>query len=170
MQAKPGRVLLALLLILFGVYLLAIQFFPPLRRYALNESNWPLLLVGLGGAFLLAALLTWEPRFMVPAAMASGTGFILYWQNATGDWASWSYLWTLLPGLAGVGIFLMHLMQGQFRQGIVAGGILIAASAAACLIFSSMYGAFAFLGLYWPLLLVLLGVILFAQAFLRPRV
>ena len=169
MQAKSGRALFALALILLGVYLLAIQFIPSLRVYALDESNWPLLPVGLGGIFLLAAILSGKPRWMVPAAVVGGIGAILYWQNATGNWTSWVYVWTLIPGLFGIGIFLMHLMEGKLREGIVMGGSLIAISSAAFLLFSSLYGAFPFWGPYWPLLLVLLGIILLAQVFLRPR-
>jgi len=169
MSDKAGRAVAALTLILLGAYLLALQFFPALRVYALNESNWPLLLVGLGGVFLAAALLTRKPRGLVSAVVVSGVGAILYWQNATGNWASWAYMWTLLPGLFGIGFFLMHVMEGNLRNGVVIGGTLIVLSGAAFLLFSSMYGAFAFLGTYWPLLLVLLGVILLAQVFMRPR-
>ncbi len=169
MRAKTGHIVAALILILLGAYLLAIQFFPTLRVYALNESNWPLLLVALGGVLALAGLLTWDPRWVVSAIVVGGVGAILYWQNATGNWASWSFMWTLLPGLFGVGILIKRLMQGNLRAGIVQGGILIALSGAAFLIFSSYSGAFIFLGTYWPLLLVLLGIILLAQAFGRSR-
>ncbi|OQY88856.1 MAG: hypothetical protein B6D41_10755 [Chloroflexi bacterium UTCFX4] len=167
MRAKPARIFVALFLILLGAYLLAIQIFPTLRMYALNASNWPLLVVALGGVFLLAAVLTWTPRLLLPAAVAGGAGAILYWQNITGNWASWTYMWTLLPGLVGIGILLRHLMQGELRDGITRGGSLILLSAAAFLIFSSWQGALGFLGPYWPLLLVLLGAILLAQVWRR---
>lgn len=166
-RSRRGRVVLALLLILFGIYLLAIQFFPALRVYALNETNWPLAIVGVGVLLLVVGLLTWSPGTMVPACIVGGIGGILYWQNATNSWASWAYMWTLIPGFAGVGIFLMHLMQGNLRQAILAGGTPLLISLAAFLIFSSFLGALDIFGRYWPLLLVLLGVILLAQALWR---
>ncbi|MBI4674041.1 MAG: hypothetical protein HY741_20535 [Chloroflexi bacterium] len=168
-QPNRGRIIFALMLILFGVYLLALQFFPALRIYQLNESNWPLLIVAAGALVLVGALLTWSPNLMVPAAVIGGIGGILYWQNTTNNWASWAYVWTLIPAFVGVGIFLMHLMQGNLRQAIVAGGAPILVGLAAFLIFASFFGAIGMFGQYWPLLLVLLGVILLAQVFWRRK-
>ena len=106
---------------------------------------------------------------MVPAAVVAGMGGILYWQNVTNEWASWAYMWTLIPVFVGVGIFLRHLMQGELRQAIVAGGAPILLGLAAFLIVASFLGVIGTFGQYWPLLLVLLGVILLAQAFWRRK-
>lgn len=164
-QANRGRMVWGLLLVLVGIYFLAIQFFPALRVYAINEQNWPLLVVGVGALFLVAALLTWTPGLMIPAAVVGGIGVLLFWQNSTGNFASWAYAWTLIPGFSGIGIVLMNLMQGNVRRAIIAGGAPILVSLAAFLIFGSFFGALGLFGQYWPLLLVLLGVIVLAQAF-----
>jgi hypothetical protein len=169
-QDNRGRVVGALLLILGGLYLFAIQFVPALRVLAINESNWPLIIVGIGVALLLAALLTWTPPLMVPAAILGGLGALLFWQNATDNWArwaSWAYAWTLLPVFAGIGVLLMHLMYGNPRQGIVAGGGPILGGLIGFLLFGSFFGALGTLGHYWPLLLILLGVLVLAQGFWR---
>ena len=42
-------------------------------------------------------LLTGQPGMLVPACIVGGIGGMLYWQNLTGDWASWSYSWSLIP-------------------------------------------------------------------------
>lgn len=164
-QVNRGRVIAAAILILLGIYLFAVQFVPALRAFTVNENNWPLIIVGIGVLFLLGALLTWTPGMMVPAAILMGLGALLFWQNATNNWGSWAYAWTLFPGFAGVGTFLMFLMQGNLRQAIIAGGTPILISAAAFLIFGSFFGALGMFGQYWPLLLILLGVIFLAQAF-----
>lgn len=166
-QQNIGRVIVALGLVLVGLYLFGIQFVPALRVISINEYTWPLIIVGLGIAFLLAALLTWTPGLMVPASMLIGLGGLLFWQNATENWASWAYAWALLPGFAGVGTFLMNLQEGHLRQGIIAGGSAILLSAALFLIFGSFFGGINLLGIYWPIILILLGVIVLAQGIWR---
>ncbi len=164
-QANRGRIVWALILIVVGVYLFAIQFFPALRVIAINETNWPLLIVGIGAALLVAALLTWTPSLMIPAAIVGGLGGLMYWQNASDNWGSWAYAWTLIPGFVGIGTFLMQLMQGNLRQAIISGGTPILISLAAFLIFASFFGGLGAFGQYWPVLLILLGMIVLAQAF-----
>ena len=54
---------------------------------------------------------------LVPGAIVMVTGLILAAQNATGDWASWAYAWTLvLPGGAGLGLFLQGLRVHDPKQ------------------------------------------------------
>lgn len=164
-QEKLGRIVWALILIAVGLYLFATQAFPALRFLSINETNWPLIIVGVGVAILLGALLTWTPGLMVPAAIAGGVGALMFWQNATGDWGSWAYAWTLIPVFSGVGIFLMHLMEGKVRQAILAAGIPVLGGLVAFLIFGSFFGALGVFGQSWPLLLILLGGIVLAQTF-----
>jgi hypothetical protein len=126
-----------------------------------------LLIVGLGAIFLLAALLTWTPGLMVPAAFLSGLGALVFWQNATKDLISWSYAWTLIPGFGGVGIVLMHLMQGNLREALRRGVPLILISLAAFVLLRSVPGVLELVGQSWSLLLILLGVLVLARAFRR---
>ena len=166
-QANRGRVVWAVLLIAAGLYLFAIQFFPALRVFSINQDNWPLILVGIGAVLLVAGLLTWTPALMIPACVVGGLGVLMFWQNATNNWASWAYAWTLIPGFVGVGIVLMNVMQGSLRQGLIAGGSLVLLSVLGFLIFGSFFGVLGGLGQYWPVLLILVGIIVLAQALLK---
>lgn len=67
-----------------------------------------------------------------------GTGLLLYYQNASGDWASWAYAWSIYPGLVGVGILLMQTLSGNFRQGMRESGILFLIS----VVLFAVFGAF----------------------------
>jgi hypothetical protein len=166
-QENRGRIIWAVLLILAGLYLFAIQVFPGLQILSINENTWPLILVGVGAVLLVAGLLTWTPGLMIPACVVGGLGVLMFWQNSTDNWSSWAYAWTLIPGFAGVGILLMHAMQGDLKQGLKQGGGTILFSAIAFLVFASFFGAIGSFGQYWPLLLIGGGVILLAQAVLR---
>lgn len=48
----------------------------------------------------------------VPGALIAGTGAILFYQNLTGHWASWAYMWTLY------GVFLGLSFQYMDKRGM----------------------------------------------------
>jgi hypothetical protein len=147
-----------IVLILVGVYFLAVQLFPELGPTLNIEFSWPLILVGVGGFLLLFGLLVNAPDMAVPACVVAGIGGILYYQNMTGDWASWAYAWALIPGFVGVGIILAGLFGGTFRKSLRDGGTLILISLILFAIFSSLLGGKSYLGVYWPVLIILLGL------------
>lgn len=169
-QENRGRIIGAVILIALGLFFLTLQIFPGLRDVFNMQMVWPLIIVGIGVLLLLGALLTWTPGMMVGATFMIGLGGLLFWQNATGNWASWAYAWTLFAVFAGVGIFLMNLMQGHVRQGLMMSAGPILGGFAAFLIFGAFFGALGALGLYWPLLLILIGVVILARGFWRPGV
>jgi hypothetical protein len=96
-------------------------------------------------------------------------GAILYYQTATGDWDSWAYIWSLIPGFVGVGIVLSGLLGGEGSESIRAGGWLILISLVLFAVFGSLFGALGGLGDYWPVLLILLGLVLLVGSLLRVR-
>lgn len=167
-RENRGRVIGAVILIALGLYFFALQVFPGLREIFNMRIVWPLIIVGVGVLLLLGALLSWTPGLIVGATFMIGLGGLLFWQNATNNWASWAYAWTLLSVFAGVGVFLMYLMQGNVRQGIKASAWPILAGLAGFLIFGAFFGALGALGQYWPLLLILIGVVILARGFWRP--
>lgn len=84
-EVNRGRVGAAIILILIGLVLLVVQFVPALQTLVFNENNWSLIIIGVGVVFLIAAVLTWTPGLMVPAAIISGIGAIFFIQSATND-------------------------------------------------------------------------------------
>lgn len=158
---------IGLVLILLGAWFLAVQFVPGLQYYL--ELSWPLTIVGVGLLLLVLAILMGVPAMAVPACIVGGIGGLLYWQNQTGNWDSWAYAWTLIPGFVGVGSILAGLLGGDAREGIGGGARLILISVVMFLIFGSFFGALGFVGPYWPVLLIALGVLLFFQSLVARR-
>jgi hypothetical protein len=102
-RSKRGDIAGGLILVLIGIVFLIWQLAPELVSSTLGINfTWPLLIVGMGLIFLLAGIITLQGGFLVPAAVLGGIGSILYYQNTTGDWASWAYIWALIPGFCGV--------------------------------------------------------------------
>ena len=98
-----------------------------------------------------------------------GIGGLLYWQNETGNWESWAYAWTLIPGFVGVGVFLAELLEGKVRSAVQSGGWLIFISLTMFGIFASFLGGPDWIGPYWPVLLILAGVVMLVRVFVRRR-
>jgi hypothetical protein len=153
---------LGVILILAGLAFLSLRFIPGL--YLSEAALWPLIVMGSGLALFIIGVFVEAPDMAVPACIVAGVGGILYWQNLTGDWASWSYMWTLFPGFAGVGIIIAGLMAGRGSHAFWSGLNALATSLILFLIFGSFFGAFVSLGTYWPLLLVAVGVILLLRS------
>lgn len=156
-----------IVLILLGLIFLAGQMFPELRSW-ITTFSWPLIIVGAGVLLLIIGLLTGVPGLAVPACIVAGIGGLLYWQNRTGDWASWAYAWALIPGFVGVGTILMGLLSGKGKD-VRDGANTVLVSLILFAIFGSFLGAPWRIGQYWPVLLILLGLINLVQYFIRSR-
>ena len=162
---RPG-VAGALILILLGLWFLAVQVVPGLEHWAYGERGWPLAVIAVGVLLLVVGLVTGVPGMAVPACIVGGIGGLLYWQNATGNWGSWAYAWALIPGFVGVGIILAGLLQRRWRD-VESGAWLLLISLLLFAAFGSFLGAWAPFGAYWPVLLILLGLLLLGRALLR---
>ncbi len=167
-QSRANMVLGILLILVGGIFLIG-QFFPGLLDWIQIEFSWPLLIIGGGLLLLVFGLLAGETGMAVPAAIVGGIGCLLYYQNSTGNWSSWAYAWTLIPGFVGVGVLLDGLLSGKFRQALGGGGTLIVISAVMFVIFGSFLGGPVSLGLYWPVLLIVIGLWILVSALFRRR-
>lgn len=152
------------LLILLGLGFLANQMFPDLFA----GFAWPWLLVALGAIFVVMSLLTRSGGTMVPGTILLGLGGIFLYQTRTGDWASWAYLWPLMPGLAGLGLFLGSYLDREMRPARMVGLIMLAAGLILLAVFGGLFGLTPEILRYWPVLLIVIGAIIFFRA-LRPR-
>jgi hypothetical protein len=168
MMTKRTNLAVAIFLILIGSWFLAIQLYPALKAFAYGAGTWPLSIFGAGALLGILGLLFWVPGMMVPAAVVAGIGGLLYWQNLTGNWASWAYAWALIPGFSGVGTLLSGLLQRRWSV-VRAGGWMLLYSLVLFAVFGSFLGGWGLIGQYWPLLLILLGLITLSQNFLHRR-
>ncbi len=151
---KKGNLTGGLILILIGVWFLAVQFVPQLKAWAAGQ--WSLIIIGIGVIFLLASILNNVPGLSIPAFIIGGIGGLLYYQNVTGDWGSWAYAWTLIPGFVGLGLLFFGL-QTKDKGSQNAGFILLFISALLFFAFGSFLGASKEIIRYWPILLIILG-------------
>ncbi len=162
------NVAVALLLIGLGAWFLAVEFYPPLKTFAYNSTSWPLPIIGAGVYLAVLALALWTPGLWIPACIVGGIGGLLYWQNLTGEWGTWAYTWTLIPGFVGVGMLISGFLSRNRRQ-IVGAGWNIFTSLVLFAIFGSFLGGITILGLYWPVLLILLGLVILGTGLFRRK-
>jgi hypothetical protein len=164
MDNRRGMIV-GLMFILVGGFFLASELMPGIFGYV----TYPFILIGIGGAFLLAALLTRTGGLAVPACVVGGIGAILYYQELTHDWASWSYIWTLIPGFVGVGVILSGLLARN-RPHFESGGlVLLAISAFGFLIFGGMFGLPFNVSTLWPVFLIGIGFLTLVSAIFRKH-
>lgn len=153
---RQTSIAVGLILILAGILFLILQAFPDLAAQIDLASQWPLIIVGIGALFMLGAFFG-TPPLAVPGSIVAGIGLLLTYQNATSNWHTWSFAWTLIPGFVGVGIMIMGALDPGSRNQVRDGLRLLAISLGLFVVFGGFFGAF---GQYWPVLLIVGGVLL----------
>ncbi len=164
---KRGNLVVGLLLVLVGVWFLVVQFVPGIAERFKLDISWPLIVVGVGLFLLVLGLLLGAPGMAVPACIVGGIGGILYWQNATNNWESWSYAWALIPGFVGIGIVLAGLL-GEGRDQIRSGLGMIGTSLVLFVLFFIFFGGYG-LEKYWPVAVIALGLWLLVRSLFRKK-
>lgn len=101
---RRGQVGVGLLLIGLGVLFLVGQ----LTGVRLGQFTWPLFIILPGLAFFAAAIFGGRDLsgLAIPGSVITTVGLILFYQNLTNHWESWSYAWGLIVSAVGVGIIL----------------------------------------------------------------
>ncbi|MGZ9234230.1 MAG: hypothetical protein ACXW4E_01780 [Anaerolineales bacterium] len=168
MRQNRTNLFLGILLILIGGWLVITRQVPAVQNWLEDNFAWPMWTIGAGLVVLLIGLITGAPGMAVPASIIAGIGGILYYQNATDDFASWSYMWTLIPGFVGVGTILAGLLGENTRNNLARGLNLIVISAVMFLVFATFFGGISILGDYGvAVVLILLGVYILIRGFAR---
>ncbi len=168
---NQGRMILAVILIGLGVVLLLGQLFD----FSLIGTFWPFIIILPGLVFLYFAV-KGEPgmaALAIPGAIVTGTGAILLFQQLTGRWESWAYIWTLYPVFLGLGLIYMGQRTntaGTYQTGraFVQWGLIgfvVFGAFFELLVFGGGFGLFG--RFTWPLLLILLGGFLLLRT-VRP--
>ncbi|HAY85233.1 MAG TPA: hypothetical protein DCY42_10025 [Chloroflexi bacterium] len=170
---RRGSFTFGLLLILLGAWFLLVQFVPDVGDWMEQFADWPIWIIGPGLIFILAGLISGVYDLMVPGSIISGIGLILYYQNETGDYQSWAYVWALIIVFVGIGVFLANLFRGKVGRAFEEGGPPMMTGLVLFLIFGSIFratfGQSPLLGEYWPLLLVVVGLWLLVKPLLRGK-
>lgn len=161
--------ILGILLILAGVYFVLVNAVPGFADLINITFSWPVIVMLVGAGLLVLGLLTGTPEMAVPAFIVAGIGGILYYQNVTGNWGSWAYLWTLIPGFSGLGILAAWLLGDRQKRSVSSALDTIGTSLVLFVVFGAFFGAFKNLGPYWPVLLIVAGVLVGARALVRGR-
>lgn len=159
--------IVGIVLILAGVFFIVSQAVPGLRDLVNGSASWILIIEAAALLLLILGIAMGTPEMAVPAAIAGGIGGILFYQVTSGNWTSWSYLWTLIPGFAGVGMLLSYLLGARVRFPLRSSFDTIGTSLILFAIFGAIFGGFKMLGPYWPLLLVAAGVLIAIRRLVR---
>ena len=146
-----------LIMIAVGVLFLLLQLFPGLGDFFDIGQLWPLLIMLVGLFFLVGAV--WgTPPLAIPGSIVGGIGLILLYQNLTGHWDSWAYVWALIPGFVGIGLIIAGVL-GRLPQQVAAGRRLLVISLVLFVVFALFFTGFGGqFGQFWPLALIGLGL------------
>jgi hypothetical protein len=165
LQTQDSR-LLAFVLIGLGILFLAGQIF----SFNWLGMMWPLFVIGPGLPFLYFAHKDRKNSGLIfPGIIVTGTGLILLYQNLTGHWQSWAYIWALYPVMVGMALQFngeRSNSTGEAKTGCAMVRYGLAGFAALALlfeffIFGSILGGFT--GILWPLALLAVGVFLLTR-------
>jgi hypothetical protein len=112
---NTGSLVGGALLITFGVLVLLGQVF---QGYDFWGNFWPFIIIGFGALFFVAMLAGGRSLagLAVPGTIFTVIGLMLFYQNLTDHWESWSYGWTMILMSVGLGIFLMGAWGGNADQ------------------------------------------------------
>jgi hypothetical protein len=170
MRQNRSTLFLGLLLILIGAWMVFTRQVPSVQAWLTHNFSWPMWVIGAGALVFLIGLITGAPGMAIPASIVAGIGGILYYQEMTNNYASWSYMWTLIPGFVGVGEILAGILGENTRRNLSSGLKNLVISAVLFLAFGTFLGGLKILGDYGaPILIILLGVYILARGFMRGR-
>jgi hypothetical protein len=145
----------------------------------LGGSGWTLFIFVPGLVLVVAGLLSrGEPAqgLTIAGFIVMTVAAMLFVMDRTEHYEAWAYAWTLIPGAAGLGV-IVHGLRTADRGTLGEGARLILIALAMFIvgawffetIFSTGEVPFGLEG-FWPLALIVLGVVVIGFAFLRePR-
>ncbi len=165
---NKGRISTAIIFIGVGLWYLAVALSPAVKEFAYSDITWPIQIIAFGLLFYVAAILGWVPGLFIPGTIITGIGGLLYYQNLTGDWGSWSYAWALIPGFVGIGLILFGVL-GRKGGAIIGGLWNIVISLIMFSIFGAAFGNIVNVEKIWPAALILLGLFILFGAFRRKK-
>jgi hypothetical protein len=134
-----------------------------------DGAGWPFFVIVPGLALLVIAVMVARPQghgFAIAGSIVTTIGLILLYQESTGNWESWAYVWTLIPGAAGLAMILYG--SALRRRDLVAAGLRLGAVAGALFVAGFWFFETTFetgrapidLGQWWPAAVIGLGLLI----------
>ena len=114
-QRNAGALVGGSLLIIFGLLALAGQIF---RGFNFWTTFWPFFIIGFGLLFFVGMFAGGRSvsGLAIPGTIVTTIGLMLFYQNITNHWESWSYGWTVILMAVGLGIFIMGVWGQNMSQ------------------------------------------------------
>ena len=114
-QRNAGALVGGSLLIIFGLLALLGQLF---RGFNFWNTFWPFFIIGFGLLFFVGMFAGGRSvsGLAIPGTIVTTIGLMLFYQNMTNHWESWSYGWTVILMAVGLGIFIMGLWGQNASQ------------------------------------------------------
>lgn len=144
----------------------------------IGEQTWPFFVIVPGLVLLVAAVIPRPPDglgFAIAGSIVTSVGAILLFQANTDAWASWSYVWALIPGAAGFGMAGYGLLT---RHGELIGkGFRLAVIAAVLFVIGAWYFETWYAtgdvpvdaAGWWPIVLIGVGALIVVRGLLGDR-
>ena len=164
-QRNIGSLVGGALLIIFGMLAMLGQLFRSLDFWG---TFWPFIIIGFGILFFVGMLAGGRSvsGLAIPGTIITTLGLMLFYQNITNHWESWSYGWTVILMSVGLGIFIMGAW-GQSQTQRAAGLGVLRIGVILFIIFGAFFEliftagrSFGLRSIIFPVGLVLLGLYL----------
>jgi hypothetical protein len=143
-------------------------------RSVLSISRlWPLIVIWVSFGFFLPIFIWWGSRhknygLAMPGTIILVNGLLFLYSSLSGDWRSWAYLWTLEPFSVALGLLALYYLGSRAQGLLIAAMAIGGASLAVFAILVSATGGIVG-GVIGAFLLIALGVILVARAFMQRQ-
>ena len=164
-QRNTGSLVGGSLLIIFGMLALLGKLF---QNFNFWNTFWPFIIIGVGLLFFVGMFAGGKSvsGLAIPGSIVTTIGLMLFYQNITNHWESWSYGWTVILMAVGVGIFIMGAW-GQNQSQRAAGLRVLRIGLIMFIIFGAFFELvftagrpFGLRSIVFPAALILLGLYL----------
>jgi hypothetical protein len=112
---NAGSLVVGSLLIIFGLLALLGKIF---QNFNFWNTFWPFFIIGFGLLFFVGMFAGGKSvsGLAIPGTIITTIGLMLFYQNITNHWESWSYGWTVILMAVGLGIFIMGVYGQSATQ------------------------------------------------------
>ena len=126
------------------------------------ERFWPILLLLIGAALMLAFIKGPKQTSLLFSGIVLVSISIIFQYCAMNEWSAMSLLWPLFLLAVGIGFLAEYFFVAKDNTRLSLGVVLAASS---LVLFAMHY----FLGRFWPVLLIVIGIIFIALSYLNTK-